>query len=488
MTTATLYAKGLTVEVIDLPPPPPLPTLSIDNVGLPEGDSGQTPFVFTVTLSTASASPITVNYATADDTATAGSDYIAQSGSLTFLPGELAHTITVPVIGDRVIEPNEIFTVTLSAPSGATLAIAVGTGMIVNDDVPLPPPDTAVHAVPLNMSQWVGFHKHWWSGSAYSRAEYHECLTANNISLGFGKSQFAVGAKLLIYPSYGLWFGDETNEGVEVARFANPGVRDGTFVGNLGTLPDGPYVKRIVAYDAAGVRVAAPSESFCPHCTWIDRNGTAKDVDKVIVQNAAFAWTHSDGPTYFYTWMTKAQAELEEVPLDWFYIPTVDTAINAVTPHVFPGGEPVNTLLPPTQISRLLFAKTTDPNTMELNLPQITSRGIVVTESKQAYSVFDFFATKPVQPMRDGPRGKAFVTNPNAIWIGHGGTVYVLESHRLIKINWRGTVTTLAGPRHGGPHAPYHEEYGSTIDHPLTEYVGEWDPNIPIERRIVKEG
>jgi hypothetical protein len=112
-----------------------LPTLSINNVSNNEGNSGTTPFTFTVTLSASSASTVTVNYATANGTATAGSDYVATSGVLTFAPGITTQPITVLVNGDMVVEPDETFTVTLSTPTNATIATAQGTGTILNDDV-----------------------------------------------------------------------------------------------------------------------------------------------------------------------------------------------------------------------------------------------------------------------------------------------------------------------------------------------------------------
>lgn len=132
--------------------PPPLPTLSISGVSANEGNAGNTPFTFTVTLSAASATPVTVSYATADGSATAaGSDYLPASGVLTFLPGgPLSQTVTVNVVGDLAVEANEAFTVTLSAPSGATLATAQGTGTILNDDAVGPPP---AEAIPT-LSEW----------------------------------------------------------------------------------------------------------------------------------------------------------------------------------------------------------------------------------------------------------------------------------------------------------------------------------------------
>jgi hypothetical protein len=120
---------------------PALPTLSIDSVSANEGNAGTTPFTFTVTLSAPSATPVTVSYTTADGSATtADSDYLPAGGILTFLPGgPLSQTIAVSVVGDLTVEANETFTVTLSAPSGATLATAQGTGTIVNDDSGVPP-------------------------------------------------------------------------------------------------------------------------------------------------------------------------------------------------------------------------------------------------------------------------------------------------------------------------------------------------------------
>lgn len=111
-----------------------LPTLSINNVSQNEGNSGLTPFVFTVTLSAASATAVTVNYATSDGSANAGSDFNTTSGTLTFAPNVLTQTITVNAVGDTLIEGTETFVVTLIAPTNATLATAQGVGSIINDD------------------------------------------------------------------------------------------------------------------------------------------------------------------------------------------------------------------------------------------------------------------------------------------------------------------------------------------------------------------
>jgi uncharacterized delta-60 repeat protein len=112
-----------------------VPNVSIGNVSLNEGNSGSTTYNFTVGLSTASSQIVTVNYATADGTANAPTDYQATSGSLSFAPGEISKTVTVFVNGDTTVEPNETFTVNLSSALNATILGGVGTGTIINDDV-----------------------------------------------------------------------------------------------------------------------------------------------------------------------------------------------------------------------------------------------------------------------------------------------------------------------------------------------------------------
>ncbi|CAE6848891.1 hypothetical protein XA1314C_40240 [Xanthomonas arboricola] len=112
-----------------------LPALSIDDVSVNEGNSGTTTATFTVSLSAASGQTVSVNYITADGTATAGSDYAARSGTLTFAPGVTAQGVAITVNGDTAVEPNETFSVGLSGASNASIARATGTGTIVNDDV-----------------------------------------------------------------------------------------------------------------------------------------------------------------------------------------------------------------------------------------------------------------------------------------------------------------------------------------------------------------
>src|SRR5690606_32670401 len=108
-----------------------VPTLSINDVTVDEAAGTAT---FTVTLSAASGQTVTVNYATADDTATAGQDYTAAAGSLTFTPGQTTQTITVPITNDNIFEASENFNVVLSGATNAVISDATGVGSITDND------------------------------------------------------------------------------------------------------------------------------------------------------------------------------------------------------------------------------------------------------------------------------------------------------------------------------------------------------------------
>ena len=110
-------------------------TLSIADVAVTEGHAGTTNAVFTVTLTNPNAFTITVNFATADDTATSPGDYQAQAGTLTFTPGgPMTQTITVPINGDTTLGPGERFAVNLSGATNALIGKSQGSGTIRNDD------------------------------------------------------------------------------------------------------------------------------------------------------------------------------------------------------------------------------------------------------------------------------------------------------------------------------------------------------------------
>ena len=89
---------------------------------------------FSVTLSRAASGTVTVDYATEDETATAGSDYTATSGTLTFAAGETEKTVRVAILDDLIDEGREIFRLKLSNASGARIADGKAAGRIGNTD------------------------------------------------------------------------------------------------------------------------------------------------------------------------------------------------------------------------------------------------------------------------------------------------------------------------------------------------------------------
>jgi hypothetical protein len=112
------------------------PNITIGDRTLVEGNDGTVSMVFTVTLDSASELPVSVNYATADGTAKAGSDYIASAGTLVFAAGETTKTITVQVKGDRIDELDENFFVNLTGATNGAIADSQAVGIITDNDVP----------------------------------------------------------------------------------------------------------------------------------------------------------------------------------------------------------------------------------------------------------------------------------------------------------------------------------------------------------------
>jgi hypothetical protein len=119
------------------------PKISISDATVTEGNAGTVTMTFTVTLSFPNGQPVTVAYATSDGTATAGRDYVATSGTLTFGPNDgPSKTITVQVLGDSRDEYDEGFYLTLSGGPDVNLVDAQAVGTITDDD---PPPTLSVN-------------------------------------------------------------------------------------------------------------------------------------------------------------------------------------------------------------------------------------------------------------------------------------------------------------------------------------------------------
>ena len=111
----------------------PLPQITIADRTQTEGNTGSSAAVFTLTLSPASASAVTVNYATANGTASSGADYTAD-GSGHFAAGATTATLSVSVTGDALDEDDETFVVNLSGAVNGAIADTQAVGTVVDND------------------------------------------------------------------------------------------------------------------------------------------------------------------------------------------------------------------------------------------------------------------------------------------------------------------------------------------------------------------
>ena len=116
------------------------PAVSIGDTQVAEGNSGLTAVQVPVALSAPPAHAVTVRWATRDGSAQAPSDYLAATGELTFPAGVTRGVVTVNVVGDTAVEPDEGFAVDLSGPVGATISKSAGVVAIINDDHATAPP------------------------------------------------------------------------------------------------------------------------------------------------------------------------------------------------------------------------------------------------------------------------------------------------------------------------------------------------------------
>ena len=162
-----------------------LPGLSINDVTLAEGNSGSTFANFTVSLSAPSANSVTVNYATSNGSASAGSDYTAASGTITFAPGETTKPISVEIFGDTSVEGNETFNVTLTSPTNATISDNSGLGTINNDDA-APAVSLSINDVTLSEGN---------SGSTFANFTVNlSAPSANSVTVNYATSNGSASA------------------------------------------------------------------------------------------------------------------------------------------------------------------------------------------------------------------------------------------------------------------------------------------------------
>ena len=316
------YTKVATSNVVTVTPPP---TLTINDVSVTEGNAGSATAAFTVTLSPANtAQTVSVAYATANGTATAGADYGASSGTLTFAPGVTSRTITVPIVGDTSFEADETFVVTLTNAAHALIGDAQGAATIVNDDVfqpasitlltPIVAPGGVIRFVvangPENPTDWLGLfpataadtqYIGWMflngttvvpaTGLSTATLQFTAPTTLGTYNVRFfanyGYTRLATSANITVGAGPALSVGDVTiaegNSGTSVATFTvtlspvntaqtvtvNYATADGSATANSdyttanGTLTFEPSVgSRTVAVTVNGDTTGEPSETF----------------------------------------------------------------------------------------------------------------------------------------------------------------------------------------------------------------------------------
>ena len=151
-TNATLATTQAACTIIE-PTAPATPTLSVGNTSVTEPVNGSATATFTVTLSKASSTPVTVHFTTANGTAVAGKDFTAASGTLTFAPGATTATVSVPTFYNGAATSPETFQLVLSSPTNATLGQGQGTCTITET----PPPSSIPVAFTVTNDWGSGF-------------------------------------------------------------------------------------------------------------------------------------------------------------------------------------------------------------------------------------------------------------------------------------------------------------------------------------------
>ncbi|MEM1232298.1 MAG: PQQ-dependent sugar dehydrogenase, partial [Pseudomonadota bacterium] len=155
-TGATIAAQSATITVLDNDNAPVASTpssFSIGDITVSEGNAGSgASAALTVRLTPASASAASVRFATSDNSARAGDDYLANTGILNFAAGATEQRITIQIVGDASAEPTEDFLVALSSPTGADIDDGAARVTISDDDSAAPAPVYGLSARPSNTS------------------------------------------------------------------------------------------------------------------------------------------------------------------------------------------------------------------------------------------------------------------------------------------------------------------------------------------------
>ena len=173
-------------------PPGSIPTLSVaDAPSVTEGASGTVTATFTVTLSAASSTPVTVDFTTLDGGASvANGDYSATSGTLTFNPGDLTETVSVTINGDLDIETDESVFVMISNAMNADIADPIGSVTVTNDDLAQQLVGTTLGGQLFEVDPATGMQLNMIGSLKYTNCQW--------LSLGPGGQLFGIAANNLV--------------------------------------------------------------------------------------------------------------------------------------------------------------------------------------------------------------------------------------------------------------------------------------------------
>ena len=243
------------------------PALSVSDASANEADGS---IGFAVTLSPAASATVTVDYATADGTATAGADYTATSGTLTFQTGDTQKTISVLIIDDLVEDDGETLTLTLSNASGATLAEAEATGTIHNTEITEPDPLTA------SFSGAPAEHD---GGSAFTfQVQFSEDVGISYVTMrddAFEVDEGDVTGARRVDGRNDLWEITVEPDGQEAVSITLPGNRACGTTGAVCTRGENPRALS----NSPSATVAGPTVAATPTVSISDASGTEGDGD-----------------------------------------------------------------------------------------------------------------------------------------------------------------------------------------------------------------
>jgi hypothetical protein len=124
----------------------PLPSISVNDVTVSEGNAGTVTATFTITQDSRGKS--SVRFSTAQGTASSPGDFLSRTGRLRFAGGHRRNKVAITVVGDTLDESNETFFLRLTDPVGATIGDGEGKGTITDDDAPPSVSSVATASVP----------------------------------------------------------------------------------------------------------------------------------------------------------------------------------------------------------------------------------------------------------------------------------------------------------------------------------------------------